>query len=98
MEKRCILDEERTCVECGECLRCDLDPNKYCDNCMRCVKKSNADYLAIEIDEVINGTFPNGETDIPVQPVESVRKQSPSVRAVRPRRPRTSAEPSGNDD
>ncbi len=56
MEKHCILDEERLCVDCGECLTCDLDPEKRCDNCMRCVQKSNADYLAIEIDEVIDGT------------------------------------------
>lgn len=53
MERRkCVLDEERFCVDCGECARCDLDPAKLCDNCMRCVPKSGADYLKIEIDEV----------------------------------------------
>ena len=31
MEKRCILDEEKFCVDCGECLMCDLDPAKRCD-------------------------------------------------------------------
>ncbi len=50
-EKRCLLDEEKVCNECGECARCDLDPNKQCDNCMKCVRPS-ADYTAIEVDEV----------------------------------------------
>ena len=48
----CILDEEKRCDGCGECDRCDLDRDKVCDNCMRCVK-TDADYLAIEIDEII---------------------------------------------
>lgn len=52
MERRCVLDNQKPCVECGECTRCDLDPNKICDNCMKCVK-SDADYLAVEIDEII---------------------------------------------
>lgn len=50
-EKRCLLDDEKICDECGECTRCDLDPNKLCDNCMKCVK-SGADYNAIDIDEI----------------------------------------------
>ena len=52
MERMCVLDEERVCVECGACSMCDLDPEKLCNNCMKCVH-SGADYLAIEIDEVI---------------------------------------------
>lgn len=56
MEKKCMLDDARICADCGECLVCDLDSSKRCDNCMRCVQKSGADYLAIEIDEVIQGT------------------------------------------
>ncbi len=54
MARMCVLDEDRLCVECGECSMCDLDPEKTCDNCMKCVN-SGADYLAIEIDEVIDG-------------------------------------------
>ncbi len=50
-EKRCMLDEEKICDDCGECVRCDLDPDKFCDNCMKCVR-SGADYRAIEVDEV----------------------------------------------
>lgn len=53
MERRiCLLDDEKICDECGECTRCDLDPAKLCDNCMKCLQ-SGADYLAIEIDEII---------------------------------------------
>lgn len=54
MARVCVLDDEKLCVECGECSRCDLNPEKTCDNCMKCVK-SDADYLAIEIDEVLDG-------------------------------------------
>lgn len=53
MEKKCVLYDDRNCVGCGECNMCDLDSAKLCDNCMACVKKFNADYVAIEIDEVI---------------------------------------------
>lgn len=51
MARMCVLDEEEICVECGECSRCDLNPEETCTNCMKCVKR-DADYLAIEIDEV----------------------------------------------
>lgn len=53
MKKQCDLYEGRLCIDCGECGVCDLDPNKVCDNCMACVKKYHSDYVAIEIDEVI---------------------------------------------
>ena len=42
---------ENKCIGCGECDRCDLDPDKICDNCMKCVK-GDSDFLAIEIDEI----------------------------------------------
>ena len=51
MEKYCVLQDGKICDECGQCNMCDLDPNKICDNCMKCVK-SEADFAAIEIDEV----------------------------------------------
>ena len=51
--KRCLLDEEKFCDECGECPRCDLDPQKLCDNCMKCIQ-TGADYNAVEIDEIID--------------------------------------------
>ena len=53
MEKRCVLNEDKLCDNCGECSMCDLDPNKVCDNCMKCLK-TGADYTAIEIDEIID--------------------------------------------
>lgn len=51
--KRCILDEDKLCNDCGECNVCDLDPNKICDNCMKCLQ-TGADYTAVEIDEIID--------------------------------------------
>lgn len=39
---------DRECIDCGECQRCDLDPDKICDNCMKCVM-GDADYRAISI-------------------------------------------------
>ena len=52
MEKWCMLVDGKLCDECGECQKCDLDPDKICDNCMKCVN-TGADYSAIEIDEII---------------------------------------------
>jgi hypothetical protein len=88
MEKHCILDEEKLCDDCGECLTCDLDPEKICDNCMRCVKKSNADYLAIEIDEVINATSPEEAPEFPAKAPKEKSEKSPQVKGVRPRKTR----------
>lgn len=50
----CVL-EDRLCIECGECDRCELDPNKICDNCCKCID-STADFRAIEIDEILINT------------------------------------------
>ena len=52
MQKKCLLYEDKFCVECGECSRCDLNPDKLCVNCMKCLEHSDADYTSIEIDEV----------------------------------------------
>lgn len=51
--KHCVLDDEKLCVNCGECNICDLDPEKVCDNCMKCVNPSGAEYRAIRIDDII---------------------------------------------
>lgn len=51
--KICVLDDNKICDECGECSICDLNPNKICDNCMECLK-TDADYVAIEIDEIFD--------------------------------------------
>lgn len=47
MAKQCVL-YDRECIDCGECQRGDLDPDKICDNCMKCVM-GDADYRAISI-------------------------------------------------
>lgn len=47
----CVLYDDRICDGCGECDRCDLDPNKICDNCMKCVN-GDATYRAIAIDRI----------------------------------------------
>ena len=53
-KKMCILVENKTCDECGQCLMCDLDPKKICDNCCRCIEIGNhSDYKSIEISEII---------------------------------------------
>ena len=51
LHRQCVL-YERECIGCGECDRCDLDPDKICDNCMKCVQ-SDADYAGINIDGII---------------------------------------------
>lgn len=49
--KQCVL-EEKECIHCGECERCDLNPEKICDNCGKCIH-SDADYSGIAIDKII---------------------------------------------
>lgn len=48
--KKCII-YDRECIDCGECDRCDLDPEKICDNCMKCVM-GDEEYLILPIDEI----------------------------------------------
>lgn len=48
--KKCIL-YERECIDCGECMVCDIDPNKICDNCGKCIEVED-DYAEILIDEI----------------------------------------------
>ncbi len=47
----CVL-YDRICIECGECDRCDLNPEKICDDCKKCLLK-DADYRAIRIDGIL---------------------------------------------
>ena len=49
--KQCLLNENKVCDECGDCMRCDLAPNKLCDNCMKCIH-TGAEYNAVEIDAI----------------------------------------------
>ena len=50
MTRSCVL-YDRECIGCGECDRCDLDPDKICDNCMKCVQE-DADFKGIVIDGI----------------------------------------------
>jgi hypothetical protein len=52
IEKPCVL-EDRACTNCGECDRCDLDPNKQCDSCCRCIDTADGDYAEIGIDDIL---------------------------------------------
>lgn len=49
--KKCELDEQKECNNCGECNYCDLDPQKICDNCCKCL--GDADSRAIKIIGII---------------------------------------------
>ena len=49
-QRMCVL-EDKVCTGCGECDRCDLDPEKICDNCMKCVNGDN-DYRAITVESI----------------------------------------------
>lgn len=48
-KKSCVL-YDRDCIDCGECMFCDLDPLKICDNCGKCLKVD--EYATIKIDSV----------------------------------------------
>ena len=53
-KRQCVL-YDRECIGCGECDRCDLDPDKICDNCMKCIT-GDAEYRGVVIEQVkING-------------------------------------------
>lgn len=41
---------DRPCNDCGECDRCDLDPEKTCDNCGKCLDMK--DFASIQIDGI----------------------------------------------
>jgi hypothetical protein len=49
--RKCLLEPEKNCNDCGECEVCDLDENKICDNCCRCLE--DADYNGVEVTEII---------------------------------------------
>ena len=50
-QRHCVL-YDRECIGCGECDRCDLDPEKICDNCMKCVM-GDAEYRGVSIDGIV---------------------------------------------
>ena len=50
MIKQCVM-YDRVCNGCGECDRCDLDPEKICDNCMKCM--GDGEFRSIVIDGIV---------------------------------------------
>ncbi|MFZ7120466.1 MAG: hypothetical protein ACOWWH_05905 [Eubacteriaceae bacterium] len=54
MIKKCLLNENKICNDCGQCLLCDLDKNKVCNNCGACLENNN-EYSVIRIDNVEDG-------------------------------------------
>lgn len=52
MIKKCILDDNKICDECGDCDACDLNPFKKCTNCGRCIETDD-EYREIKIDKII---------------------------------------------
>lgn len=48
-KKSCVL-YDRECIDCGECMFCDLDPLKVCDNCGKCLNIS--EFATIKIDSL----------------------------------------------
>ena len=46
----CVL-YDRKCINCGECDRCDLNPDKICDSCGKCLE-TGSEYRAIKITEI----------------------------------------------
>lgn len=43
---------DRDCIDCGECMRCDLNPLKICDNCGKCID-GESDFNAVKIDKIV---------------------------------------------
>ena len=50
MVKQCVMYDQ-ACTGCGECDRCDLDPEKICDNCMKCM--GDGEYRSVLIDGIM---------------------------------------------
>ncbi len=50
--KKCILYDDKICNDCGECNRCDLDPNKICDNCCKCLEIEGKEYSEFNFTEL----------------------------------------------
>ena len=50
--KECVLYDGE-CCNCGECPRCDLNPEKICDNCGQCLETHGKEYNELKIDRVV---------------------------------------------
>ncbi len=59
-ENDCVL-YDRACMLCGECDRCDLNPDKTCDNCGACIEKADD-----ENEVAIEGVVADDMADAPI--------------------------------
>ncbi|MDL2258357.1 hypothetical protein LJC42_04260 [Eubacteriales bacterium OttesenSCG-928-K08] len=50
--RQCVLDDTKTCTQCMECDRCDLNPDKICDNCCACLE-DDAQERKIQIADIV---------------------------------------------
>ena len=50
--KYCVMEDNKICDNCGQCLYCDYNPLKLCDNCCKCINFS--DDAIIKIDGIEN--------------------------------------------
>jgi len=49
--KKCELFD-RECISCGECDKCDLNPEKICDSCGKCLE-TDRNYKIIKITKIL---------------------------------------------
>lgn len=63
----CIFSNKKTCTDCGECEKCDLNANKKCNNCGKCLEMEGYDMKAIKIDEIIEDDLDLKEAKIKLE-------------------------------
>ena len=71
--KRCILQADKVCNDCGKCDdRCELDPNKICDNCFRCLDQDTRAFAEIPISGVylVDDFTPERVEEVAAEPEE----------------------------
>ncbi|MCX7922930.1 MAG: hypothetical protein N3B21_13105 [Clostridia bacterium] len=51
MSEQCQI-YDRVCIDCDDCVRCDLEDSKRCDNCGRCIDETE-EFRTLNIKEFI---------------------------------------------
>ena len=46
--KYCVMEDNKICDNCGQCLYCDYNPLKLCDNCCKCINFSDDAIIKID--------------------------------------------------
>lgn len=52
-KEKCVIDEDKICNSCQDCMICDLNANKICDNCCQCLENNPKDFETIVIDDIV---------------------------------------------